>query len=1058
MLELSYRIFSNDVSGLITGLVLLGLGVLLIRNTSGLKRALAAVFTALSLILSLGGASHVLRVSAVDEALPAPGKLVDIGGYSVHVLAEGPSGSVPVVWFAGGHAGGLMVHHLHRLVREDMRSILVDRPGSGWSDTGPFPRTTRGEVDEVIRALEAAGEVGPFIFAGHSFGGLLAANIAYRYPEKTAAVALLDATPLDVIFYGADSEGLESFVAMSRLQGFLNAFGLYRQPIPETSYDEQGSVYVDTLQALPAIMALATRGGQAFATASAFEELTAEGLRDRAFDIAVYDGMLGDTPLYLVAPMEDPTTRPYVEMVLGPGADADRFYSMLRATRERYLSASSNSHRIIAPEGTGHNFPDSHPEFVADTVRQIQASLEEETSAEGGDASAASWSGPYGGVPPLDSVTPKDLDLASSEALEVYEERVSEIRASTESASFENTVFPLERAAESLRQLEATLVVLASTARTPEAAEVYGRQSAALSAARDAVAQDPLIFERIEKVADQSLSGDRKRLTEVFLDNMVRKGARLTADQQAQLRAINSELATLRGTFSGNTSREEQALAVFVADESRLSGLTTAQVAAAKAAAVARDRQAEWAIPMQRPYVWPVLRRVNDRALREEVWRSWVSRGRNGNEFDNRETIARILELRGEKARLFGFDNFAQWQTSQRMIGSPEAARELLESAWEAIEPTTTRQIKRLTELASDDLEGDGLKPWDFLYYHERQRSQDFSVDMDEVQSYFALENVIKAMFWSAGELYGLQFTELQDIPVVDESVRTFEVTRNEQTVGVLYADLFSREGKGPASWATQYRSFARMNDDEGQTQLPLVALHSAVTPSDEEKVYVTWERANVIFHEFGHTLQTLQNTASYPSIGPLTLPWDFIEAPSLLHERWFMDKRLLQKFMVNAQGEPIPEELIDRLNQSLKAERPITLTMNFLASAMVDMHLHTLADGRKMDVVAEEAEYIEGLGLPDAIDLAMYAPHAFHTFTEQYAAGLYTYLWSNAIAADAAAAFRETDEGLWNKDVAGQWRTLIEAANRQPISDSWDAFRGREPEVRFLFEAYELY
>lgn len=1061
MLELLYTFYSHNASGLATGLTLLGIALLLYRVFRGWGRALAAVLVLLALLLSVGGASHLYRAAEIGRRLPPPGEMVDIGGYSLHVLAEGPQRAAPVVWFAGGHAGGIIVHHLHRRVRNEMRSILVDRPGSGWSDTGPFPRTTRREVDEIMQALEAAGESGPFIFAGHSFGGLLAANIAYRYPDQTAAVALLDATPLDVIFYGADGGGLSSFVAASRRRGLMNAFGLYRQDLPpEVSTRDDGSSLAD-IPPLPVTRALATRNGQALATASAFEELTAEGLRDRAFDIAVYDGMLGDTPLYLIAPREDPTIRPYVESVIGAGEDADRFAAILRATRERYLAASSNAHRVITPEGTGHQFPDTHPDFVADTIRRIQEDLGA-TSPGDGDPTVAVWRGPYGGVPPFDSLTPDDLDAALSAALREAQQRIDVIRSDSALPDFANTVLALERSAEPLRQLEATLRAFTSTAATPAWRAVAARQLPRLSAQRDETAQDPELFARIQTVSKATLSTDQRRLVDAYLERAERAGAQLEPDRRQRLRDINAELATLRQAYAGHLAAEEQELAVYVDDARALDGLSPAQVAAAGNLAQERGRSDEFAIPMQRPRVMEVLRGASNRGLRESVWRAWISRGTNDGEFDNRETMSRILALRGEKAALLGYPNFAAWQTHYRMMGSPDAARALLMDAWNTVLPVTERQLAELTAVAGDDLGGDSLQPWDVAYYQARARARDFAVAMDAISQYFALENVIDAMFWSAGELYGLQFQERDDIPVVHPSVRVFEVTRGGEVLGAIYLDLFARKGKGPSSWSSQYRSYADFGTGDGtpdgRVQLPLVALHSAATPSaDGSPVYVPWERANVIFHEFGHTLQTLQNRAPYPSIGPLTLPWDFIEAPSLLHERWFMDRRLLRRFMVNADGEAIPDALIDRLDASLRAERPIMLTLNFLASALVDIHLHTLADGRRMDVVAAESAFLQSLGLPQAVDASMYAGHAFHTFSQHYAAGLYTYLWSNVIAADAAQAFRDAPDGLWDAGVASRWRELLETANRQPIEATWKIFRGRPPDSRFLFEAYGL-
>jgi pimeloyl-ACP methyl ester carboxylesterase len=286
--------------------------------------------------------------------------MVDVGGYELHVLAEGPKDGPAIVWFGGGHSAGYSMYHLHEAIKEEARSILIDRPGTGWSDAGPFPRTTAREADEAMKALKSAGEKPPFVLAGHSFGGLLAINMARRYPERVVALALLDPTPLDVIFYGLDREGLGKLWKMSFWTGIKYLFGLYKTPS------------VDPKVPQAALRVLQTRSRNSFVGASIYEELTAEGLIDRAFDTLVFDGELADMPLYLIAPQGDGETQAYTETVAGgPGPRAKRFEAFLNATRERYLAASSNSTRIIAPEGTGHNFPYQVPEFVIKTMHDI---------------------------------------------------------------------------------------------------------------------------------------------------------------------------------------------------------------------------------------------------------------------------------------------------------------------------------------------------------------------------------------------------------------------------------------------------------------------------------------------------------------------------------------------------------------------------------------------------------------------------------------------------------------------------------------------------------------
>ncbi|MGH8035906.1 MAG: M3 family metallopeptidase, partial [Lysobacterales bacterium] len=271
-----------------------------------------------------------------------------------------------------------------------------------------------------------------------------------------------------------------------------------------------------------------------------------------------------------------------------------------------------------------------------------------------------------------------------------------------------------------------------------------------------------------------------------------------------------------------------------------------------------------------------------------------------------------------------------------------------------------------------------------------------------------------------------------------------------------LWVDLFQRAGKGPASWAAQYRSAEKFR---GQV-LPLVALHSAVPqPLNDEPALVPWERANVIFHEFGHALHMLSNDATYPSLGSLYVPWDFIEVPSLLNERWLMDRKLLKRFARHYQtGEPMPDEMIDRIQQAAEYDRVFSASLNYLGSAMVDMRLHLLADGRDINAMAEEQSILQELELPPATDLVLYVPHAFHTFSEQYAAGVYTYLWSDVIAADIAEAFLKSPGGLYDQSVANRYfSTILSAGNTLPAAEEFRNFRGRDPDPNALLRRFNL-
>ena len=539
-------------------------------------------------------------------------------------------------------------------------------------------------------------------------------------------------------------------------------------------------------------------------------------------------------------------------------------------------------------------------------------------------------------------------------------------------------------------------------------------------------------------------------------DDLVRRGASLDAARRTQLKQVNARLATLMSEFGQHTSREEEALVIYVDDPAELKGLPDDRIAAAKAAATSRGKPDQWAIPMQRPAVWPVLTRVDSRPLRERVFRLWESRGDNRGPFDNTPVMTEILKLRGERARIFGYPSYAQYATAPRMAGTPDVARAMLERAWKLLLPVTRQEIANLQRIADAEHAGITIAPWDKLYYAEKYRQQEFGLDSDAVRPYLALQNVLDGMMWAAGQTYGLAFRELKNVPVVAPDVRVYEVARGKDVIGVLYVDVFQRKGKGPASWTDESRTAERGS----AAVLPIAMLHSNVVhPADDGPPLLSWEVANVLFHEFGHALHMLSNGAQYRALGSLHAPWDFIEVPSLLNERWLLDRAVLSRFARHYQtGEPMPAALIDKVERSLKHDRVFSVNLEFLATALVDLRIHLLADGRSIDAVEEERKILAELDTPPAVTPLLPVSSAFHTFTEAYGAGVYTYLWSDAIAADIAEVFLAARGGLYDQGVAARYRrTILEAGNTRPMQDAFREFRGHDPDPDALFRRFDL-
>jgi peptidyl-dipeptidase Dcp len=459
---------------------------------------------------------------------------------------------------------------------------------------------------------------------------------------------------------------------------------------------------------------------------------------------------------------------------------------------------------------------------------------------------------------------------------------------------------------------------------------------------------------------------------------------------------------------------------------------------------------------MQRPAVWPVLTRAESRALRERVFRLWDSRGNNRGRFDNVPVMTEILQLRGEKARLLGHPTYAHYATASRMAGTPEVAERMLMRTWNLLLPTTREHLAELQALAKAEGAEFQLAPWDRLYYAERYRQQRFGFDPESVRPYLTLANVMAGMTWAAERVYGISLRELKGVPTVAPEVRVYEALRGTRTVGVLYVDIFQRKGKGPASWATEQRP-AERGDRE---VLPIATLHSnVVRPADGSEPLLAWEIANVIFHEFGHAMHMLANGARYRALGSLHVPYDFIETPSLLQERWLLDRELLTRFMRHHRtGEPMPAELVDRIERVHRHDRVFSVNLDFLATALVDHRMHRLADGRAIDAVAVERDVLDTLGMPAAITPLLRVAHAPHPFTDLYGGAVYTYLWSDALAADIAEKFLAAPGGLYDPEVSALYRsTILEAGNTRPMDEAFRAFRGRDPDPDALFRRFGL-
>ena len=439
---------------------------------------------------------------------------------------------------------------------------------------------------------------------------------------------------------------------------------------------------------------------------------------------------------------------------------------------------------------------------------------------------------------------------------------------------------------------------------------------------------------------------------------------------------------------------------------------------------------------------------ADDRALREQIWRAFVNRGDNDDANDTNAIIAEIVKTRADRARLLGYESHAHWRMQDTMAGTPDRATELMMRVWPAAVARVREEVADQQAMARRLGHDIVIEPWDYRYYMEKVRQERFDLSQDEIKPYFQLDNMIDAMFHMAGQLYGLQFSEITgQVPVWHPDIRAWHVTnRAGEDVGVFYGDMFARTGKRSGAWATTYRSRTGLLGDE----IVLASNNNNfVKPASGEPVLISLDDAETLFHEFGHAIHFFLTDVHYPSL--LGTPRDFVEYPSQVHENWVLTPETLNRFARHYRtGEPMPRELVQRIEAANRFNQGFA-TVEYLAAALVDMMLHTDPEG-VVDADAFERQALAEIGMPREIVLRHRLPHFNHLFSsDAYSAGYYSYLWSEVMDADTWAAF-EASGNVWDPATAERFaRYLLSTGNETDRAEAYRQFRGRDPDVDAL-------
>ncbi|MGA9298848.1 MAG: M3 family metallopeptidase [Bradyrhizobium sp.] len=663
-------------------------------------------------------------------------------------------------------------------------------------------------------------------------------------------------------------------------------------------------------------------------------------------------------------------------------------------------------------------------------------------------------------TPPFAEIAPEQFLPAFEQAFVDHAAEVAAITHDPAQADFDNTITALERSGKLLSKVSAVFYALVSAHSNPALLEIDKEVSLRMARHWNPIMMNAVLFGRIaqlhENRAALDLTGEQMRLLERTYTRFHRAGAGLDETAKLRMAEINERLAHLGTTFGHHLLGDEQDWFMELGEADR-EGLSDSFVAAAaRAAAEERGLAGKAIVTLSRSFVEPFLKTSSRRDLREKLYKAFIARGDNGNANDNNATIVEILALREESARLLGYPTFAAYRLEDSMAKTPQAVRGLLERVWKPARERTLRDRDALQGLIVKEGGNFALAPWDWRYYAEKLRQIRANFDDSAIKPYLSLDHMIEAAFDCATRLFGLSFAERKDIPVWHPDVRVWEVRdRTGAHKALFYGDYFARSSKRSGAWMTSLRDQQKL---DGLVTPLILNVCNFSKGADGEPSLLSPDDARTLFHEFGHGLHGMLSDVLFPSLSGTSVFTDFVELPSQLYEHWQEQPQVLRQFARHYQtGEPLPDDLLQRFIAARKFNQGFA-TVEFVASALLDLEFHTQPASESADVRAFEQRELEKIGMPAEIAMR-HRPQQFgHIFSgDHYASGYYSYMWSEVMDADAFGAFEEAGD-IFDPAVAKRLHDDIYSSggSRDP-EDAYVAFRGREPEPDALLRRRSL-
>ena len=660
------------------------------------------------------------------------------------------------------------------------------------------------------------------------------------------------------------------------------------------------------------------------------------------------------------------------------------------------------------------------------------------------------WKTPYE-TPPFSEIKVEHFLPAIEEGIRLEKAEIDAIINNPEKPLFKNTIIPLEKSGEFLGRVNRVFGALNGANTTDEIQKIARVTTPMLAKHRDDIALNDKLFARIKAVYvdKDKLTEVERNVVENYYKNAVRSGAELDDAGKEKLRQINQELSMLGLKFSENALKETNATALVIENKEDLIGLPEDVINSAAELAKSKNMNGKWAFSLQKPSFIPFLQYSQKRELREKLFKAYINRGNNNNEFDNKKIVSRVSSLRVDRANLLGYKTFADFVLERNMAKNPDNVYKFLNDLWTPAIKRAKMEVSDMQKIIDKEKGNFKLAAWDWWYYAEKVKKEKYDLDESMLRPYFKMENVRAGAFEVASKLYGIKFIPRNDIEVYHPDVEVFEVQESDgKHIGIFYSDYYPRDGKRSGAWSSGFRG---QQNIEGKFITPLVYnVGNFSKPTADKPALMSIDEVNTLFHELGHGLNSLFSNYDYP--GGRNTPRDFVELPSQIMENWALEPEVLKMYARHYQtGEIIPDALIQKIVNSRLFNQGFE-TVEYLAASFLDMDWHMLTDNKERDVTEFEKNVYKKIGLIPEIE-SRYQSTNFGHILGGYAAGYYSYIWAAVLDADAFDAFVETGN-LFDKKTADAFRNYILA--RSGSEDSmilYKKFRGREPKVDALLK-----